>query len=154
MAYNSSCCHCRHYAVVRKDRNIHGGGVAIIISKAVPFLLNYLKEREGQTIPWQQVGYFVMLCIQVTIWLLIFKMIWQWSVRMHCWVVISGYFFLVTSMQTLIYLTPSRPNFWFWFTWVSKSPTKVTASISSQLDLILTNCPSYFHTILLPFHVM
>jgi len=27
-----------------------------------------------------------------------------------------------------------------------KSPTRVTASTSSQLDLILMNCPSYFHT--------
>ena len=27
-----------------------------------------------------------------------------------------------------------------------QSPTRVTATTSSQLDLILTNCPSYFHT--------
>ena len=27
-----------------------------------------------------------------------------------------------------------------------KSPTRVTATTSSQLDLILTNSPSYFHT--------
>jgi len=146
-----------YYSVVRRDRNRQGGGVAIIISKAIPFCL----------CPGFSEGKVESLCVNLfpgSRWAILLCCIYRSPSDYHSFhnVTVECEKVLKNCCQKLLILGDFNADLTqfnsqqtkflnsfvrqFDLHELVKSPTRVTATTSSQLDLILTNCPSYFHT--------